>query len=61
MESNIDKATTKQKIMIEHDKRFLNTKLDNDKLETISKVEASEMIKEIIVNKERYYTEMVNF
>ena len=47
--------------MIEHNKRFLNTKLDNDKLETINKNEASEMIKEIIINKERYYTEMVDF
>src|SRR5699024_177658 len=59
--SDFDKATTKQKIMIEHNKRFLNTKLDNDELETISKVDASEMIKAIIINKERYYTEMVDF
>jgi len=59
--NNTNKATTKQKIMIEHNKRFLNTKLHEDKLETISKDEASEMIKEIIINKERYYTEMVEF
>lgn len=56
-----NKATTNQKTMIEHNKRFLNTKLHEDKLETISKSEASEMIKEIIVNKDRYYTEMVEF
>lgn len=60
-DSDTNKATTKQKIMIEHNKRFLNTKLDEHKLETISKVEASEMIKEIIINKERYCTEMVDF
>lgn len=59
--SDTNKATTKQKTMIEYNKRFLNTKLNNDKLETISKNEASEMIKEIIINKERYYTEMVDF
>lgn len=59
--NDFDKATTKQKIMIEHNKRFLNTKLDTDKLETINKNEASEMIKEIIINKERYYTEMMDF
>lgn len=56
-----NKATTKQKTMIKYNKRFLNTKLHEDKLETISKAEASEMIKEIIINKERYYTEMVKF
>lgn len=61
LESNTNKATKKQKYMIEHNKRFLNSELDEHKLETISKSEASEMIKEIIVNKERYYTEMVEF
>ena len=56
-----NKATEKQKVMIEHNKRFLNVKLSESKLKTLSKSEASELIKEIIMNKNRYYTEMVEF